>query len=191
MTAVWPCCSIPVVTRDDRLRLLHGGRQCDRCQRAWTLRTATRAPCWSSASPTLTSRTARSVRPQHLAAFACSQPLQATVPVSVKVTPPSGCTDRCACLAGGPEDGVQRCRTGPRPPVRPAVVQPAGLQVHIWFACRLACARHQLRATAVRLRRALNQAIGRCIRHRGDFGAIVLLDDRFRQPVNQKHLSRW
>ena len=39
--------------------------------------------------------------------------------------------------------------------------------------------------------RALNQAIGRCIRHRGDFGAIVLLDDRFRQPANQKHLSRW
>ena len=45
--------------------------------------------------------------------------------------------------------------------------------------------------SALRLRRALNQAIGRCIRHRGDFGAIVLLDDRFRQPVNQKHLSRW
>ena len=41
------------------------------------------------------------------------------------------------------------------------------------------------------LRRALNQAIGRCIRHRGDFGAIMLLDDRFRQPANQKNLSRW
>lgn len=46
-------------------------------------------------------------------------------------------------------------------------------------------------ASGLRLRRALNQAIGRCIRHRGDFGAIVLLDDRFRQPANQKHLSRW
>ena len=44
---------------------------------------------------------------------------------------------------------------------------------------------------AAAARRALNQAVGRCIRHRGDFGAIVLLDDRFRQPANQKHLSRW
>jgi Fanconi anemia group J protein len=39
--------------------------------------------------------------------------------------------------------------------------------------------------------RALNQAIGRCIRHKGDWGAIVLVDDRFRQPRYQKGLSRW
>lgn len=39
--------------------------------------------------------------------------------------------------------------------------------------------------------RALNQAIGRCIRHRADFGAIMLFDDRFRQPRYQKNLSRW
>jgi Fanconi anemia group J protein len=39
--------------------------------------------------------------------------------------------------------------------------------------------------------RALNQAIGRCIRHRLDWGAILLVDDRFRQPRNQKSLSRW
>ena len=35
------------------------------------------------------------------------------------------------------------------------------------------------------------QAIGRCIRHRGDWGAILLLDERFRAPRNQAHLSKW
>ncbi|KAK9806231.1 hypothetical protein WJX72_006639 [[Myrmecia] bisecta] len=39
--------------------------------------------------------------------------------------------------------------------------------------------------------RALNQAIGRCIRHRCDYGAIMLIDDRFRNPRFQEHLSRW
>eukprot|EP00884_Botryococcus_braunii_P014096 jgi/Botrbrau1/22688/Bobra.0132s0029.3 len=39
--------------------------------------------------------------------------------------------------------------------------------------------------------RALNQAIGRCIRHRHDFGAIILIDQRFCEPRNQQHLSRW
>lgn len=39
--------------------------------------------------------------------------------------------------------------------------------------------------------RAVNQAIGRCIRHRGDYGAIMLFDERFRQPRYQKNLSRW
>lgn len=33
--------------------------------------------------------------------------------------------------------------------------------------------------------------MGRCIRHRLDWGAIVLVDDRFRQPRNQAGLSRW
>jgi Fanconi anemia group J protein len=39
--------------------------------------------------------------------------------------------------------------------------------------------------------RALNQAVGRCIRHRADWGAIVLLDARFREPRFQRGLSRW
>lgn len=39
--------------------------------------------------------------------------------------------------------------------------------------------------------RAINQAVGRCIRHSKDFGAIVLLDPRFQQPSNQKELSKW
>ena len=39
--------------------------------------------------------------------------------------------------------------------------------------------------------RALNQAIGRCIRHRLDYGAILLIDERFQQPRNQLNLSRW
>lgn len=39
--------------------------------------------------------------------------------------------------------------------------------------------------------RALNQAIGRCIRHRGDWGSILLVDERFKSPKYQKGLSRW
>lgn len=39
--------------------------------------------------------------------------------------------------------------------------------------------------------RAINQAIGRCIRHRNDFGAILLLDPRFSQDNIIQHLSRW
>jgi Helicase C-terminal domain len=33
--------------------------------------------------------------------------------------------------------------------------------------------------------------VGRCIRHKGDYGAILLLDHRFTQPGNQERLSRW
>ncbi|EAN79885.1 helicase-like protein [Trypanosoma brucei brucei TREU927] len=39
--------------------------------------------------------------------------------------------------------------------------------------------------------RAVNQALGRCIRHSRDFGAMVLLDDRFEQMNLQQSLSRW
>jgi Fanconi anemia group J protein len=41
--------------------------------------------------------------------------------------------------------------------------------------------------------RAVNQALGRCIRHRNDWGAIILVDDRyFRQPQKYiKGLSKW
>ncbi|WIA10207.1 hypothetical protein OEZ85_010410 [Tetradesmus obliquus] len=39
--------------------------------------------------------------------------------------------------------------------------------------------------------RALNQAVGRCIRHRLDYGAILLVDERFRQPRHQACLSKW
>lgn len=39
--------------------------------------------------------------------------------------------------------------------------------------------------------RALNQAVGRCIRHKGDYGAIMLLDARFCQTANQLCLPRW
>ena len=35
------------------------------------------------------------------------------------------------------------------------------------------------------------QALGRCIRHRLDWGAILMVDERFRQPRNQRMLSRW
>ena len=39
--------------------------------------------------------------------------------------------------------------------------------------------------------RAVNQAIGRVIRNRSDYGAVLLLDSRFDQPRNKEGLSRW
>ncbi|XP_056127141.1 Fanconi anemia group J protein isoform X1 [Rhinichthys klamathensis goyatoka] len=41
--------------------------------------------------------------------------------------------------------------------------------------------------------RALNQALGRCIRHRNDWGALILVDDRFKTNPNKyiTGLSKW
>ena len=39
--------------------------------------------------------------------------------------------------------------------------------------------------------RAVNQAIGRVIRNRTDYGSVLLLDSRFGQPRNQQGLSKW
>ncbi|XP_053130511.1 Fanconi anemia group J protein isoform X2 [Hemicordylus capensis] len=41
--------------------------------------------------------------------------------------------------------------------------------------------------------RALNQALGRCIRHQSDWGALILADDRFRRNPNKyiAGLSKW
>ncbi|XP_044256116.1 regulator of telomere elongation helicase 1 homolog [Tribolium madens] len=39
--------------------------------------------------------------------------------------------------------------------------------------------------------RAINQAIGRVIRHKDDFGAIILLDSRFTNPRIKNNLSLW
>ncbi|OAG29633.1 hypothetical protein NEDG_00766 [Nematocida displodere] len=39
--------------------------------------------------------------------------------------------------------------------------------------------------------KAVNQAIGRCIRHRSDWGAIFLLDTRYSYTNNSKKLSGW
>ncbi|KAK7280803.1 hypothetical protein RJT34_25870 [Clitoria ternatea] len=39
--------------------------------------------------------------------------------------------------------------------------------------------------------RALNQAAGRCIRHKHDYGAIILLDERFREERNRAYISKW
>ncbi len=39
--------------------------------------------------------------------------------------------------------------------------------------------------------RAVNQALGRVIRHRWDYGAILLADDRFRSTNTQRNMSRW
>ena len=39
--------------------------------------------------------------------------------------------------------------------------------------------------------RAMNQALGRCIRHRKDWGAVIFLDQRFNSPKNIQKLSKW
>ncbi|XP_045503343.1 Fanconi anemia group J protein homolog isoform X2 [Colias croceus] len=39
--------------------------------------------------------------------------------------------------------------------------------------------------------RALNQAVGRCVRHQRDWGAVLLADARFRLPRHTDHLSKW
>ena len=39
--------------------------------------------------------------------------------------------------------------------------------------------------------RAVNQAIGRVIRHRHDYGAVILLDHRFAEQRNRDGLSKW
>lgn len=39
--------------------------------------------------------------------------------------------------------------------------------------------------------RALNQAVGRCVRHRGDWGAVLLVDARFQAAYYTDHLSKW
>ena len=39
--------------------------------------------------------------------------------------------------------------------------------------------------------RALNQALGRCIRHKDDWGSILLVDSRYSNPSYHESLSRW
>ncbi|XP_047329067.1 Fanconi anemia group J protein homolog [Impatiens glandulifera] len=39
--------------------------------------------------------------------------------------------------------------------------------------------------------RALNQAAGRCVRHKFDYGAIIYLDERFLEDRNRTHISKW
>ncbi|XP_024169418.1 Fanconi anemia group J protein homolog [Rosa chinensis] len=39
--------------------------------------------------------------------------------------------------------------------------------------------------------RALNQAAGRCIRHRFDYGAVILLDERYQVGRNTAYVSKW
>jgi Fanconi anemia group J protein len=39
--------------------------------------------------------------------------------------------------------------------------------------------------------RAINQSIGRVIRHRYDYGAVLLVDERFQQSSLQNALSKW
>ncbi|CAL5082743.1 unnamed protein product [Urochloa decumbens] len=39
--------------------------------------------------------------------------------------------------------------------------------------------------------RALNQAAGRCIRHKSDYGGIILIDERYQEDRNRVYISKW
>jgi len=39
--------------------------------------------------------------------------------------------------------------------------------------------------------RALNQAAGRCIRHKSDYGGIILIDERYQEDRNLVYISKW
>ena len=39
--------------------------------------------------------------------------------------------------------------------------------------------------------KAVNQAMGRCIRHKNDYGAMLLLDERYLRPEKQDRISKW
>lgn len=39
--------------------------------------------------------------------------------------------------------------------------------------------------------RALNQALGRCIRHKDDWGAIIMIDSRLRDQTSINNISKW
>ena len=41
------------------------------------------------------------------------------------------------------------------------------------------------------LRRAVNQVLGKVICHKQDWGAVLLLDERYLQPSVQRRLSKW
>ncbi|XP_008203910.1 Fanconi anemia group J protein homolog isoform X2 [Nasonia vitripennis] len=44
---------------------------------------------------------------------------------------------------------------------------------------------------SVQAYRALNQALGRCIRHRNDWGAVLLVDERLMWPDSINYLPKW
>jgi len=56
-------------------------------------------------------------------------------------------------------------------------VDPKYLSGDSWYSCQAF--------------RAVNQALGRCIRHKEDWGALVILDSRFSESKNYSKLSRW
>lgn len=39
--------------------------------------------------------------------------------------------------------------------------------------------------------RALNQALGRCIRHKEDWGAVIMIDSRLKSKQSERNLSKW
>lgn len=56
----------------------------------------------------------------------------------------------------------------------------------VQVSCKAECDRPDLVG-----RRAINQAMGRVIRHRGDYGAIILADQRFQLDGTRNQISCW
>ena len=56
-------------------------------------------------------------------------------------------------------------------------VSTSGLNSQVWY-----------RQSAIR---AVNQSIGRVIRDINDYGAMILIDERFDQTGNKKDISAW
>jgi hypothetical protein len=61
--------------------------------------------------------------------------------------------------------------------------------MHLWLHCAVMSQRTRYLKTVLCC--LSPQAIGRCIRHRLDYGAILLVDERFKEPRNQTSLSKW
>ena len=55
----------------------------------------------------------------------------------------------------------------------------------------LMCSAHSGGRYTIQASRAVNQAVGRVIRHRSDWGAILLCDERFGTTTQKNRLSLW
>jgi hypothetical protein len=86
---------------------------------------------------------------------------------------------RCVCIVGVPFPNTQdlQLRLKKDDHDAKARANPGMLNGSAWYSLQAF--------------RALNQAIGRCIRHQNDHGAIVLFDERYTEARNVNSISKW